>query len=510
MRTRTSAFLPKVAFPAFAIDDCRLPRGQHAADKSLPRHSPTAPARTSSTTGARATGSTFDGEPDDYWGDQGPHAEPRVPLERRGRRSGSLELQSGTVDGIDNPGTDDFATIKADSDAQVLPARRRSTRFYLGFNNTVEAVDEREGPPGDRHGHRPPADRRQLLPRPARRSPTHFTPVRDPVRLRGRRRRGTSTSTRPSRCSPRAWPKTASTASRPSSRSARRSAATSRTRPQIAQEIAAQLKTNLGINADARPPGVGHVPRQHRRRHARRASSCSAGARTSRTPRNFLDYHFGSGSGKKFGEPFPDIVGRAPDGRPVAADDATRKAAYTEANNLIKQHVPAVIVAHGGSGTAFKADVEGAHTSPLGNEVFSVMKAADRDTLVFDAERRAAQPVLRRRDGRRDAPRLRADQRVAVRLQGRRHGHRAGARRPRARRTPTCTVWTCTLRDGVKFHDGADLRRQRRRASATPPSGTPQHPLHIGRTGAFEYWPGLWGGFLNPPAPLIQLARHPT
>ena len=26
-----------------------------------------------------------------------------------------------------------------------------------------------------------------------------------------------------------------------------------------------------------------------------------------------------------------------------------------------------------------------------------------------------------------------------------------------------------------------------------------QHPLHIGRSGEFTYFPGLWGGFLNPP-----------
>ena len=28
-----------------------------------------------------------------------------------------------------------------------------------------------------------------------------------------------------------------------------------------------------------------------------------------------------------------------------------------------------------------------------------------------------------------------------------------------------------------------------------------ENPLHVGRTGAFEYFPGLFGGFLNPPAP---------
>jgi hypothetical protein len=66
-----------------------------------------------------------------------------------------------------------------------------------------------------------------------------------------------------------------------------------------------------------------------------------------------------------------------------SADEGVRKAAYADDNNLIKQHVPAAIIAHGGSGTVFKADVTGAHSSPLGNETFAVMKAADRDTLVW-------------------------------------------------------------------------------------------------------------------------------
>ena len=39
-------------------------------------------------------------------------------------------------------------------------------------------------------------------------------------------------------------------------------------------------------------------------------------------------------------------------------------------------------VAHGGSGAAFKADVQGAHASPLGNEYFAVMTPGDRDPFV--------------------------------------------------------------------------------------------------------------------------------
>ena len=99
-------------------------------------------------------------------------------------------------------------------------------------------------------------------------------------------------------------------------------------------------------------------------------------------PSNFLDYHFGSGSGKKFGTPFQDIVAALNTGV-ATADPAARTAAYTTANNLIKEHVPAFFMVHGASGAAYKADVEDAYASVFGGEVFATMKAGDRDTLVF-------------------------------------------------------------------------------------------------------------------------------
>jgi ABC-type transport system substrate-binding protein len=64
----------------------------------------------------------------------------------------------------------------------------------------------------------------------------------------------------------------------------------------------------------------------------------------------------------------------------------------------------------------------------------------------------------------------------------------------------TATVWTCTLRENVKFHDGARFD-----AGDVVDSFAVQwdldHPLHIGRTGTFEYWAGLWGQYLNVPPP---------
>ena len=52
-----------------------------------------------------------------------------------------LDLQSGTVDGIDNPGTPDIATIKADTNLKFYPRAGLNTLF-LGFNNTQKPFDD--------------------------------------------------------------------------------------------------------------------------------------------------------------------------------------------------------------------------------------------------------------------------------------------------------------------------------------------------------------------------------
>ena len=201
--------------------------------------------------------------------------------------------------------------------------------------------------------------------------------------------------------------------------------------------------------------------------------------------------------GKKFGEPFADIVDALNRGG-QSADPAVREAAYVEANNLIKEHVPAVIVAHGGSGTVFKADVTGAHSSPLSNETFSVMKAADRATLVWMQN---AEPLSLFCGDETDGETLRACEQINESL----YAYEVGGTAVIPSLATDCaasadlSVWTCTLRDGVKFHDGADLD-----ANDVVLTFALQwdaaHPLHVGRSGAFEYFPGLFGGFLNPPA----------
>jgi peptide/nickel transport system substrate-binding protein len=60
------------------------------------------------------------------------------------------------------------------------------------------------------------------------------------------------------------------------------------------------------------------------------------------------------------------------------------------------------------------------------------------------------------------------------------------------------SVWTCTIRQGVTFHQGQTLD-----ANDVVTSYAVQwdatHPLHVGVEGGglFEYWTFLWGPCLN-------------
>jgi len=87
---------------------------------------------------------------------------------------------------------------------------------------------------------------------------------------------------------------------------------------------------------------------------------------------NFFDYHFANTSNQQFGAVYQDIVDEI-NAAAKLSDVAARQAHYDKVNQLLKDKVVMVPVAHGGSAVAYQANVEGAHASPLGNERFSVM-----------------------------------------------------------------------------------------------------------------------------------------
>jgi peptide/nickel transport system substrate-binding protein len=480
------AFLSKIAFSAFGIQDSDYLDANAANKVYLDKPNGTGPYKlTSWEKGSRMV---FAANPD-YWGDKSLTAN----LEFRWSDQAAqrwLELKSGNVDGIDNPGTDDIAAIKAESSVTFYPREGLNT-FFVGMNNTVAPWTDENVRKAIALG----IDREQIVKNfypEGSEVATHFTPCAIPFGCEGEDTWGFDAAQGKSLLQAANFD--FSKTYKLSFRSAVRGYLPDP--PQIATEIQSQLKANLGINVSL-----------DLQESAAFLDANAAGTLPGLwllgwgadypDPTNFLDYHFGSGSGKKFGTAFPDVVAALNKGA-QSADDATRKAAYAEANNLIKQHVPAAIIAHGGSGTVFKADVTGAHSSPLSNEVFSVMKASG-DTLRWMQN---AEPLSLYCGDETDGETLRACEQVNESL----YAYKVGGTEVEPALATECkpnadlTVWTCTLRDGVKFHDGADLDANDVVATFAAQWDT-KNKNHVGRSGAFEYFPGLFAGYLNPPPP---------
>ena len=133
------AFLSKVAFTSFAIHDADYLEA-HAEDGSLVEE-PNGTGPYKLDTWSRGSEITLTASPD-YWGDA-PLSDTVIFRWSAEAAQRLVELQSGTVDGIDNPGPDDFATIEADPNLQLLPREGLNT-FYVGFNNAFAPWDNEE------------------------------------------------------------------------------------------------------------------------------------------------------------------------------------------------------------------------------------------------------------------------------------------------------------------------------------------------------------------------------
>ena len=481
------AFLSKIAFTSFAIQDSDYLDANAANKGLLEKPNGTGPYKLKSwEKGQRIV---FEANPN-YWGTKAltPNLEFRWSDQAAQRW---LELQSGNVDGIDNPGTDDIAAIKADSNVKFYDREGLNT-LYIGMN----VLDEPWTNEKVRQAIAMGINRQQIVDNyypEGSEVATHFTPCSIPFACEGEETWGFDAAAAKQMLTDANFDfsKTYKISFRKEVRGYLPDP------PQIATEIKNQLEANLGIKTTLDLQESGHFLDAAAAGELDGLYLLGWGADYPDMT-NFMDYHFGSGSGKKFGKPFDDIVAALNKGA-QSSDDAARKAAYTEANDLLKQHVPAVIVAHGGSGTAFKADIEGAHSSPLGNENMAVMKAGDRDTLVWMQN---GEPLSLYCADETDGETLRACQMIAESLYTYETGGTAAipALATECKANAELTTWTCTLREGVTFADGATLDANDVVATYAAQWDT-KHKNHVGRTSAFEYFPGLFGGFLNPPPP---------
>jgi peptide/nickel transport system substrate-binding protein len=154
-------------------------------------------------------------------------------------------------------------------------------------------------------------------------------------------------------------------------------------------------------------------------------------------------------------------------------------------------------VAHGGSGLAYKAGIAGAHASPLGNESLSVMEDPDDDNIILMQN---GEPAGLYCADETDGEALRVCEQVLEPLLGYEVGGTAVVPALAASYTTSedGLTWTFDLRDAT-FQDGSAFD-----ANDVVMSYAAQwdaaNPLHVGRSGAFDYWTILFKSFLNTPA----------
>jgi hypothetical protein len=213
---------------------------------------------------------------------------------------------------------------------------------------------------------------------------------------------------------------------------------------------------------------------------------------------NFMDFHFGPGATSAFGDPYPEIATPLGEGNSTT-DEAARRAAYEEANNQVRELVPMVPVAHGAFANAWVAGAEGGLISPISNEVMWAIRPPSGDQVVLMQN---AEPIGLYCADETDGESLRACEQSMEGL----YGYAPGTADVEPALATACepnddaSAWTCTLREGVTFHDGSTFE-----ATDVVLSYAVQwdaaHELHKGNTGAFEYWPGGGGGGGNPPPP---------
>jgi len=424
----------------------------------------------------------------DYWGE--PAKSPTAVFRWSAEGTQKLiELQAGTVDGIDNVAPDDIPTIQADATLQLTP-REAFNVFYLGMNNTYAPFDDEQV----RQAVAMAVDRQRIV--------DTFYPAGSsaadqflPRGLLARDNAATGVSFDPEAArallADAGFPDGFTTTLK--YRNVFRGYL-----PEpvlVAQDIAAQLEENLGLTIEIvemesgafiDAANAGQVEGLH----------LLGWTGDYPDPTNFYDFHFGAGASDQFGAKWDDITSRLAEAASLG-DEEARRAIYTEVNGLLQQHVPMVPIAYGASAAAYKADVQGAHASPLGNESLEVMFIEGQDTFTFMQN---AEPIGLYCADETDGESLRVCEQTNESLLAYTVGgvEVIPSLAVEYSSNEDATVWTFTLREGVTFHDGSTLD-----ANDVVMSWAVQwdasNPLHVGRVGDFAYFSGLFGAFLNAP-----------
>ncbi len=481
------AFLSKVAFSPFAIYPSEWLEATAAdgarTSEGLEHPVGTGPYMVSEW--KRGESITFVANPD-YWGEP-PAAETLVYRWSSESAARLLELQSGTVDGIDNVGPEDFETVQNNPNLH-LQVRPALNVFYIAMTNTFEPFDDVKVRQAVAMG----IDRQRIVDNfypPGSEVASHFTPCAIPNGCVGDPWYDFDVDAAKALLAEAGFPDGFST--KLYYRDVVRGYL-----PQVsnvAQDIQAQLKENLNIDAEIVVMESGAFIEASTSGSLDGFYLLGWGADYPHIT-NFLDFHFGAAN-PQFGNQSPTYTDLLVQGAQIA-DPAEAEPIYVQANNAIREFVPMIPVAHGGSAAAYKADVTTPQASPLTNEQFAFSDPGGRDTFVWMQN---AEPISMFCADESDGESLRACDQVMEAL----YGYAINGTATEPLLAESCdpnedlTVWTCTLRQGVKFHDGSDF-------DATDVVATFNmglniaSPTHAGNTNLWEYYDYLWGLMKKP------------
>jgi ABC-type transport system substrate-binding protein len=429
---------------------------------------------------------------DAYWSESARSRNERVIVRWRDNPDDRLgELRDASVDGADVLGPGALEAIEGDVTMQAVPRAGLNT-FYVGFNNTFAPFDN----PKVRQAIARGIDRQAIVDRffpTGSEVASHFSPCSIPLG-----------------CTGDPWYEFDPPAARQllaaagftdgfTTKIQYRDIA----RPYlpdptgVATELQAQLLANLNITAE-----LEVLPEDTFLETVDNggADGIHLLGRIASLPEvsNLLDPHFGAAASREFGAPDAAIVDALTAGT-ASIDEAARTDAYTAANDAIHATVPMIPIAHAGALTGYRADVDGAVASPLGLERFAALTPGDRRQLVWLA---ASEPGGLYCTDETDA----VAQLVCAQLTEGLYAFDPASAAVSSWLATGCepnadlTTWTCSLRPEVRFHDGSALDANDVVLSFAA-AWDADHPLHRGRTGAFEPFVEVFGGLLNPQVP---------
>ena len=395
-----------------------------------------------------------------------------------------LELQSGEVDGIDNPAPEDFATIEGDANLALYP-RPPLNIFYIGFNHNVAPFDDVKVRQAIAYA----IDRERIV--------DQYYPEGSSVA-----KVFVPPSIQPGYSDAVDWypydPEMAKTLLAEANQENLEIELSIRnvvraylpTPDKVAQEIQAQLAEvgiTVTINVMESTAFIDATAAGEKGFYLLGWNADYPGAT------NFYDYHFAADTNLQFGDLYEEIVTEIRAAGQVS-DPVVRQQHYDAVNTLLKDNVVMIPVAHGASATAFKASIEGAHASPLGNEVMGVL-SSDADQFVWMQN---GEPSTLWCIDETDGETLRACEQIFEALLSFKVG---GAEvEPGLAESyvanDDATEWTFTLRQGVQFQDGSLLDASDVVASYAAVWDA-KSPNHVGRTGNFEYFTAFFNKFLN-------------